>query len=50
MDVELRAVTEDELDEFVLADGYGFGFRWGVDESEEARAFRGKIGPPTERL
>ena len=33
VDVELRAVTEDELDAFVLADGYGFGFRWGVDES-----------------
>ena len=33
VDVELRAVTEDELDEFVLADGYGFGFRWGIDES-----------------
>lgn len=32
MDVELRAVTEDELVEFVLADGYGFGFRWGVDD------------------
>jgi predicted acetyltransferase len=33
VDVELRAVTEDELAAFVLADGYGFGFRWGVDES-----------------
>jgi len=33
VDVDLRAVTEDELAEFVLADGYGFGFRWGVDDS-----------------
>jgi len=31
--VELRAVSEDDLEEFVRADGYGFGFRWGIDES-----------------
>jgi predicted acetyltransferase len=32
VDVELRAVSEDELDAFVRADGYGFGFRWGIDD------------------
>jgi predicted acetyltransferase len=32
MDVELRAVTEDELVPFLLADSYGFGFRWDVDD------------------
>ena len=30
MDVDLRAVTEDELAAFVLANAYGFGYRWPV--------------------
>jgi predicted acetyltransferase len=32
VDVDLRAVAEDELASFVLADGYGFGVRWGIGD------------------
>jgi predicted acetyltransferase len=35
VDVELRAVTEEDLAAFVRADGYGFGFRWEVDLTAE---------------
>src|SRR6476620_8821520 len=34
MDAVLRAVREDGLDAFVLADGYGFGDRWSLSEHE----------------
>jgi predicted acetyltransferase len=32
VEVELRAVAEPELDAFLLADAYGFGFRWSIDD------------------
>jgi predicted acetyltransferase len=32
VEVELRAVAEPNLDAFLLADAYGFGFRWGIDD------------------
>jgi predicted acetyltransferase len=32
VEVELRTVAESELDEFLLADAYGFGYRWGIDD------------------
>jgi len=32
MDVELRPIDESELTEFVLADNYGFGYRWGIGD------------------
>ena len=46
MDMELRAIGEEELDAFMLADGYGFGDRglpeehmaWAVDEIDRTVA------------